>query len=66
MWEGNINQFPPIGAPTQDQSGNLGMCPDRNSTRNLVVSNQPSHVGIGWKHLFKRGNTTDENFMNKM
>ena len=26
--EGNIDQLPPVRAPTGDQSHNLGMCPD--------------------------------------
>ena len=37
MWERNINSLPPIGTPTKDQTHNLGMCPDQDWARNLLV-----------------------------
>ena len=31
MWDRNINQLPPLHAPTGIQTHSLGMCPDRGS-----------------------------------
>ena len=37
MWKRDIDQLPPIGTPTRGGTCNLGMCPDRNQTCNLLV-----------------------------
>ena len=37
MWERNINQLPPVCAPTGDWTYNLGMCPDWESNLQILV-----------------------------
>ena len=51
MWEGNINQLPPAGTHTGDWTHNPGMCPDQESTNDILLCgtrpNQLSHTGQG-------------------
>lgn len=53
MYEGSINQLPPVCTPTGDRTGNLGVCPDHKSNPPpFSAGNAAQPAGQGLQLLF--------------
>ena len=62
MWERKMDQLPLVHTLTEDQTHNLGMCPDQESNQQhfalWTAPNQPSH-SVGARGFFCNADVQD-------